>query len=159
MDVDEFRADLSAEVRNAAINSGQSASAAFAEKIVGYMREAEYLNGDFQEAFFIGKNPKRRSNLRVDGWLQDEADDSIALFVVHYGDDAELAETLRASVDVKFKFFLLTNVLVSFGTSNGFLRRTVPCRCASPSESTSANLAADYPNFCGHLRPARQPTP
>ena len=147
MDVDEFRADLSAEVRNAAINSGQSASAAFAEKIVGYMREAEYLNGDFQEAFFIGKNPKHyNSNLRVDGWLQDEADDSIALFVVHYDDGvepmtttlanknfklleefvlavltgnveleestsaAELAEILRASVDVKFKFFLLTNV-------------------------------------------------
>ena len=89
MNIDEFRAELESEIQNAAINFGQSSAAAFAEKITDMMREAEYLNGDFQESFFKGTHPKRQSNLRVDGWLQDDADNSVTLFVVHYGDGNE----------------------------------------------------------------------
>lgn len=70
MNVDEFRQELEAEVRNENFNSGQSPSAAFAQKITEYMREAEYLNGDFRESYFEGKHPNdRRKNLRGDGWL------------------------------------------------------------------------------------------
>ena len=92
MDVDEFRQELEAEVRNENFSSGQSPTAAFAEKITSMMQEAEYLNGDFQESFFIGKH--KNKNLRVDGWLQDAADNSIVLFVVHYeGDNATMTRT------------------------------------------------------------------
>ena len=102
MNVDEFRQELEAEVRNENFNSGQSPSAAFAQKITEYMREAEYLNGDFRESYFEGKHPNdRRKNLRVDGWLQDEADNSIVLFVVHYGGGNE-AMTKTLAED-KFK--------------------------------------------------------
>ncbi len=102
MNVDEFRRELEAEVRNENFNSGQSPSAAFAQKITEYMREAEYLNGDFRESYFEGKHPNdRRKNLRVDGWLQDEADNSIVLFVVHYGGGNE-AMTKTLAED-KFK--------------------------------------------------------
>ena len=87
MDVDEFRQELKAEIHNEFYNSGQSESAAFAEKITNMMREAEYLNGDFQESYFVGKH--KTKNLCVDGWLQDEADNSIVLFVVSYGNDGE----------------------------------------------------------------------
>ena len=85
MNVDEFRRELEAEVRNENFNSGQSPSAAFAEKITAMMQDAEYLNGDFRESYFVGKHGVK--NLRVDGWLQDEADNSIVLFVVYYGDE------------------------------------------------------------------------
>lgn len=89
MNIDEFRAELESEIQNASFDSGQSFAAAFAEKIIDMMREAEYLNGDFQESFFTGTPPKRRSNLRVDDWLQDAADNSLVLFIVHYGDGNE----------------------------------------------------------------------
>ena len=92
MDVDEFRQKLEAEVRNANFSSGQSPTAAFAYKITSMMQEAEYLNGDFQESFFVGKHGNK--NLRVDGWLQDAADNSILLFVVHYeGGNAIMTRT------------------------------------------------------------------
>lgn len=99
MNVDEFRREIKAEVSNEFFNSGQSPSAAFAQKITEYMREAEYLNGDFRESYFVGKHGVK--NLRVDGWLQDEADNSITLFVVHYGNDNETMN--RALAEKNFK--------------------------------------------------------
>ena len=90
MNVDEYRADLEAEVNNDALNFGHGQAATFAEKITALMSEAEYLNGDYQEAFFEGTSPKGYHNkMRVDGFLTDEADNSIALFVVHYTDGNE----------------------------------------------------------------------
>ena len=95
MNVDEYRADLEAEVNNDALNFGHGKAATFAEKITSLMSEAEYLNGNYQEAYFEGVHPKRRSNLRVDGFLQDEADNSIVMFVVHYTDgDENMTKTL-----------------------------------------------------------------
>lgn len=94
MNLEDFRADLEAEIKNAWI-SGDVKTTAFAEKITQLMQEAEYLNGDFQESFFTGIHPKRRSNLRVDGWLQDETDNSILLFIVHYTNtDENMNKTL-----------------------------------------------------------------
>lgn len=94
MNLDEFREDLEAEVKNA-LTFGDVKTTAFAEKITQLMQEAEYLNGDFQESFFTGIHPKKRSNLRVDGWLQDETDNSILLFIVHYTDiDENMNKTL-----------------------------------------------------------------
>jgi hypothetical protein len=87
MTVDEFRADLEAEIRNDALSFGNGTQATFAEKITTMMREAEYLNGDYQEAFFVGKHKSR--NLRVDGYMQDVADNSFVLFIVYYSDDDE----------------------------------------------------------------------
>ena len=87
MNLDEFRADLEAGVRNDSLNFGYGTATAFAEKITQLMQEAEYLNGEYQEAFFVGTHNKR--NFRVDGWLQDAADNSIVLFIVHYSDDGE----------------------------------------------------------------------
>ena len=89
MNLDEFRANLETRVRNSAFDSGDGATATFAKEITKLMQEAEYLNGDFQESFFVGVHPKRRNNLRVDGWLQDETDNSVVLFVVHYNDNNE----------------------------------------------------------------------
>lgn len=87
MTVDEFRADLEAEIRNDALSFGHGTQATFAEKITSMMREAEYLNGEYQEAFYVGKHKSR--NLRVDGYLQDAADNSIVLFTVYYTDSGE----------------------------------------------------------------------
>lgn len=87
MNLDEFTEDLEAEVKNDALNIGNGTATAFAEKITQLMQEAEYLNGDYQESFFAGTHQNR--NFRVDGWLQDVADNSIVLFVVHYVDDDE----------------------------------------------------------------------
>lgn len=93
MTVDEFRADLEAEIRNDALSFGHGTQATFAEKITSMMREAEYLNGDYQEAFFVGKYKSR--NLRVDGYLQDAADNSIVLFSIYYTDgDDTMIKTL-----------------------------------------------------------------
>lgn len=125
MNLDDFRADLEAEVKNA-LTFGDVKTTAFAEKITQLMQEAEYLNGDFQESFFTGIHPKRRSNLRVDGWLQDETDNSIVLFIVHYTDTGEnmnktLAERnfkmLAAFVDA----VLTTNLEIEESTSTAEL--------------------------------------
>lgn len=90
MTVDEFRADLEAEIKNDALNFGHGTQATFAEKITTMMREAEYLNGDYQEAYFSGMHPNdRRIKLRVDGYMQDAADNSIVLFIVYYSDSDE----------------------------------------------------------------------
>ena len=89
MNLDEFRIDLEAEIKTDALTFGHVKTTAFADKITQLMQEAEYLNGDFQESFFTGIHPKKRSNLRVDGWLKDEADNSIVLFIVHYTDIGE----------------------------------------------------------------------
>ena len=89
MNLEDFRADLEAEVKNAWI-SGDVKTTAFAEKITQLMQEAEYLNGDFQESFFTGIHPKdKRKKFQIDGWLQDDADDSLILFIVHYTDNDE----------------------------------------------------------------------
>lgn len=125
MNLDEFREDLEAEVKNA-LTFGDVKTTAFAEKITQLMQEAEYLNGDFQESFFTGIHPKKRSNLRVDGWLQDETDNSILLFIVHYTDTDEnmnktLAERnfkmLAAFVDA----VLTTNLEIEESTSTAEL--------------------------------------
>ena len=90
MNVDDYRADLEAEVRSDALSFGQGTAATFAEKITTLMREAEYLNGDYQEAYFEGVHPRDgRVKLRVDGCLQDAADNSIVLFIVYYTDGRE----------------------------------------------------------------------
>ena len=125
MNLDEFREDLEAEVKNA-LTFGDVKTTAFAKKITQLMQEAEYLNGDFQESFFTGIHPKKRSNLRVDGWLQDETDNSILLFIVHYTDTDEnmnktLAERnfkmLAAFVDA----VLTTNLEIEESTSTAEL--------------------------------------
>ena len=90
MTVGEFRADLEAEIRNDALNFGHGTQATFAEKITAMMREAEYLNGEYQEAFYVGKHPNDgRVNLGADGYLQDAADNSIVLLSVYYTDSGE----------------------------------------------------------------------
>ncbi|MBR4642285.1 MAG: AIPR family protein [Selenomonadaceae bacterium] len=101
MNIDEFRADLEAEINNNALNFGNGTAAAFAEKITKLMQEAEYLNGDFQEAFFSGTHSKKRSNFRIDGYIRDEADNSIVLFTVHYSDDGKNMD--KASAEKNFK--------------------------------------------------------
>ena len=101
MNIDEFRADLEAEINNDALNFGNGTAAAFAERITKLMQEAEYLNGDFQEAFFSGVHSKKRSNFRIDGYIRDETDNSIVLFIVHYSDDGE--NMTKASAEKNFK--------------------------------------------------------
>ncbi len=102
MTIDEFRADLEAEIRNDALSFGHGTAATFAEKITTMMREAEYLNGDYQEAYFSGVHPNdKRLKLRVDGYLQDEADNSIVLFIVHYTDGNENMTALLAEKHFK----------------------------------------------------------
>lgn len=99
MTVDEFRADLEAEIRNDALSFGHGTQATFAEKITSMMRQAEYLNGEYQEAFYVGKHKSR--NLRVDGYLQDAADNSIILFTVYYTDSGE--KTIKTLAEKHFK--------------------------------------------------------
>ena len=94
MNVSEFRADLETEVRNDALSFGHGTATTFAEKITNMMREAEYLNGDYQEAFYVGKYKSK--NLRVDGYLQDEVDNSIIIFIVYYTDGNEKMDKTSA---------------------------------------------------------------
>lgn len=98
MTLDDFRADLEAEIKSDALRGGNGTTATFAEKITTMMRDAEYLNGDYQGAFFKGVHPRKRSNLRVDGYLQDETDNSLVLFAVHYAAAQEnMTKTLAES--------------------------------------------------------------
>ena len=69
-----------------------------------------------------GLNPKRKSNLRVDGWLQDATDSSIVLFVVYYGDDNEnmtkpLAEKNFKLLEAFVDAVLTTNLEIEESTS------------------------------------------
>lgn len=101
MTLEEFRADLEAEVGRNALDFGHGTTAAFAEKITAMMRDAEYLNGDYQASFFKGVHPRRKSNLRVDGFIQDETDDSLILFAVCYVDARENMTQLLAESNFK----------------------------------------------------------
>ena len=101
MDFEEFRQDLKTIVKNTAFDFGTGISAAFAEEVAQMMREAEYLNGDFQESFFKGVHSKKRSNMRLDGYVRDEATGDLALFIVHYVEDnTNLTKTLA---EINFK--------------------------------------------------------
>lgn len=94
MDINEFRQELEDEVRLKQQTTGASPSICFAEKITDMLREAEYFNGDFHEAFFKGVHPKRRSNMQIDGYIIDDADESINLFAVYYTtDNSNLTKT------------------------------------------------------------------
>ena len=97
MELDEFREYLKNIVENADLEYGSGKTQIFAETAAKMMQEAEYLNGDFQESFYTGTNPKNRRSMRVDGYIQDEADGTLALFAVHFTEDGgnltkELAE-------------------------------------------------------------------
>lgn len=98
MDLEEFRKDLDVIVKNSVFNSGIGIAASFAEEVTRLMQEAEFLNGDFQETFFKGVHPKRRSNMRIDGYVQDDVNDNMILFVVYYtNDDVNMTKTLAES--------------------------------------------------------------
>ncbi len=107
MNIDEYREDLESEIKNAALSSGSGTATAFAEKITKLMQEAEYLNGDFQESFFAGNHPNdKRKKFQVDGWLQDETDNSIILFIVHHTDGGEnMTKTLAEDNFKKLEAF------------------------------------------------------
>ena len=98
MDLEEFRSDLDAAVKNSDFSFGKGYAASFAEEVTQMMQDAEFLNGDFHEAFYMGTHPKKRSNMRVDGYVQDEMNDSMILFIVkHVNDDSKMTKTLAES--------------------------------------------------------------
>lgn len=98
MDFEEFKQDLEITVKNSAFEFGIGESAAFADEVTRMMNDAEYINGDFQESFHIGSHPKKRSNIRIDGYVHDEIDESFILFIVHYAKDgANMTKTLAES--------------------------------------------------------------
>lgn len=99
MTLEEFRQDLNVIAKNAAFSFGTGVSAAFAEEVTQMMQDAEYLNGDFQESFFKGVHPKKRSNMKVDGYVRDELNDDITLFIVYYTEDdsTNMTKTLAES--------------------------------------------------------------
>ena len=99
MTLEEFRLELKSEIDSEALYWGRTA--AFAEIITKKMRDAEYLNGDYQASFFKGVHARRKSNLRVDGFIQDEADNSLTLFVVCYVDTQENMTQLLAESNFK----------------------------------------------------------
>lgn len=107
MDIDTFRADLETKVINANYDFGHGKPAAFAEEITKLMQDAEYLNGDFQESFFMGNHPKdKRKKFRIDGWLRDEADSTLILFIVYYSDgDANMTKALAEENFKKLETF------------------------------------------------------
>lgn len=98
MDFEEFRQDLKTIISNTAFDFGIGISAAFAEEVTQMMQEAEYLNGDFQESFFKGIHSKKRSNMRIDGYVRDEVTGDLILFIVHYVEkDTNMTKTLAES--------------------------------------------------------------
>ena len=101
MDINEFRRELENDVQLRCQETGAALSVAFAEKITALLREAEYFNGDFQEAFFKGLHMRRRSNLQIDGYMIDDADDSINLFAVYY--TVEGANLTKTQAETSFK--------------------------------------------------------
>ena len=101
MDINEFRRELENDVQLRCQETGAALSTAFAEKITALLREAEYFNGDFQEAFFKGLHMRRRSNLQIDGYMIDDADDSINLFAVYY--TVEGANLTKTQAETSFK--------------------------------------------------------
>ena len=111
MDIEEFRRELDDEVKLYLQETGVGLSAGFAEKIVAMLIDAEYFNGDFHESFFKGVHPKRRSYLQIDGYLIDDADDSINLFAVYYvTDDSNLTKT-QADTSLKMLAAFLDAVI------------------------------------------------
>ena len=98
MDFEEFKQDLNINVKNSAFNFGVGKAASFADEVIQLMQDADYLNGDFHEAFFKGIHSKKRSNMRIDGYIQDEVNNNLILFVVHYTEDeTNMTKTIAES--------------------------------------------------------------
>lgn len=82
MDIEDFRRDLIEAVRSRAASEEDFSSAVFVDEAARRLAEAEELH-DFQPCFFKGSGTRQRA-LRVDGFSDDDADDSFRLVIADY---------------------------------------------------------------------------
>ncbi len=94
MELDDFRRDFIEAVRARAASESDFSSAIFVDEAAQRLADAEEIN-DFQACYFKGSGHRQRT-LRVDGFCDDDADDSFRLMIADYR-GADQHETLTAS--------------------------------------------------------------
>lgn len=86
MDLAEFSAELRQNIDIIHAENGEGPDRAFLEYTTEeYLVKSEYLAESINLAYYEGVGARRR-RLRVDGYYEDPAEDSLALFIVDYAD-------------------------------------------------------------------------
>lgn len=111
MDVHDFQKDFLEEVKTTAATEGEGSSAAFVETAASYLVGAEVLS-DFTPAFYSGTGKNNRK-IRVDGYVLDEFDLSMTLFIADYSgnDSREVITKTAASAQFDRLFYFLEEAL------------------------------------------------
>ncbi len=82
MDFNDFKAELIEEVKAANATSGEGTDASFARITTKYLQDIDAIP-DFIPAFYTG-NGKNNKLVRVDGYVYDEIDSTMSLFLVDF---------------------------------------------------------------------------
>lgn len=107
MDIDEFRRQLMQDVNMRSTNEGLATDEAFLEIVTEeYLLSAEYLSDNVIPAFYENVGSRNRK-IRIDGYYEDTADDSFAVFLVNYSESPGTLSKTSADAELKkLQYFL-----------------------------------------------------
>lgn len=101
MDYEEFKNQLAQSVKAAAVSQGEGTHAAFLQLVTDeYMVPADHLPESIVPAYYCGVGTHKRS-LQIDGYYEDVADNSFALFFADYEENPKTYG--KATIESSFK--------------------------------------------------------
>jgi len=100
MEVLEFQKDFLEEVKVATSLSGEGSVATFVSVATSYMINSEALP-DFSPAFFLGTGKSNRK-IRVDGYVLDDFDNTLTLFIANYTGELDNEPLTKTEVRQQF---------------------------------------------------------